>query len=103
MRFSDISELAAAVRAAYGCEPRHLQSCRVRERFAERIAWQGIVEVFELVDCPEARQCYAWSSREDGRVRITTVLKAPPVDSPEAAVRAIVAAHPRSRRGRVQL
>ncbi len=42
--------------------------------------------MFELVGHPSASKCYAWDV--DGQV--TAVLHQPPVDSPQAAVRAAI-------------
>lgn len=60
----------------------------IREEFQEQVAWEGMVEVFD-VDHPDTDTCYAWSSPVEGseRRKFYAVLKIPPVDSPEAAVR----------------
>ena len=51
--------------------------------------------IFDLIDHPTAKLCYAWSYRtNEGRDRTVAVLHQGPVDSPRAAVRAaIVAEH----------
>jgi hypothetical protein len=50
--------------------------------------------VFDLTGHPTAARAYAWSSEVTGsdRPRLTAVLHGGPVDSPEAAVRASIAA-----------
>jgi hypothetical protein len=63
--------------------------------------WDGVVQVFDLIDHPEADRCYAWSHAVDDsdRRRFVAVLHKPPVDSPQAAVRAAVAAEYRAGGG----
>ena len=53
----------------------------------ERVAvngWAGEVLVFALFDHPRARLCYVWHSDRG----FSVALHRPPIDSPEAAVRA---------------
>lgn len=63
----------------------------VRKEFQDQVAWEGMVEIFD-VDHPDTDTCYAWSSPIEGseRRKFYAVLKVPPVDSPEAAVRASI-------------
>ncbi len=58
------------------------------ETFKGKIVWSGEVLIFELEGHPSARLCYAWEV--DGKVM--AVLHEPPVDSPQAAVRAAIVA-----------
>ena len=60
----------------------------VSASFRSEPVWQGEVLVFELDGHATTNTCYAWSV--EGRV--TAVLHEGPVDSPEAAVRAAIAA-----------
>ena len=76
-----------AIRQTHGVKARLLSRERVNERFEGMPVWRGEVLVFELVG-HRARLCYAWEV--DGRV--TAVLHEGPIDSPEAAVRAAIAA-----------
>lgn len=50
------------------------------------------MHVFELTGHPTATRAYAWSKR-----RFFAVLHQPPVDSPQAAVRAAIVAEHRSK------
>src|SRR5580704_9177180 len=77
------------------------QSVPVRETFEDKPVWEGLVHVFDLAGHPTASRAYAWSSPIEGSTkrRFFAVLHQPPVDSPEAAVRAaIVAEHHASER-----
>lgn len=66
---------------------------------AGQTVWDGSVHIFSLEGHPEASRCYAWEAElDDGRTRTYAVLHAPPVDSPEAAVRAAIAADYRAGR-----
>jgi hypothetical protein len=65
----------------------------VTEKFEGGVIWDGIVEVFELHGHPKATHAYAWShDTDDPRrpKRSVTVLKIPPADSPETAVRVAI-------------
>ena len=67
------------------------------------LAWSGAVSVFNIEGNPKASICYAWSEsiKNSNKRRFFAVLKVPPVDSAEAAVRAsIVADYKESRNGK---
>jgi hypothetical protein len=87
-----ITELKDAIRAMHGCESLHITSVPVKEVFDGETGWEGTVEVFELVGHPEAQRCYAWSDQDGDQNKIIAVLGISPVDSPESAVRAAIAA-----------
>ena len=61
---------------------------RVSEDYEGETVWEGEVMVFDLLDHPTAKICYAWSVDN----RVTAVLGEGPVDSPRAAVQAAIAA-----------
>ena len=83
-----LEQFREAISATHGGKARLLRRERVTERFQGKTAWDGEVLVFSLSQHASATLCYAWSV--DGRV--TAVLHEPPVDSPQAAVRAAIAA-----------
>ena len=83
----EIIELQNAIRATQGCESWWEASVRVEEKFEGKTSWSGIVEVFALVDHPKAKYAYAWTYRDGNQSRTTVVLKIPPVDSPQSAVK----------------
>ncbi len=75
----------------HSARAKHIGSVHIRETFRGVVAWEGDVEVFELLDHPTATHGYAWSHETDaGGRRYVTVLKVPPVPSPETAVRAVI-------------
>lgn len=78
---------------------RLVQSVPVRETFEGKTVWEGVVHVFDLADHPTATRAYAWSSPIEGSTkrRFFAVLHLPPVDSPQAAVRAAIIAEQKSR------
>ena len=84
--------LKRAVRNLHGCDSTWLKSVSVRETFEGQVVWEGSVQVFELHGHPTATRCYAWASPVEGsdKLRYYAVLHEPPVDSPEAAVRASI-------------
>ena len=83
-----IAEFQNAIQATHCCESSFRKKVRVHEKFKGHTVWEGEVLIFDLMDHPTAKTCYAWSV--EGRV--TAVLHEGPVDSPEAAVRAAIAA-----------
>ena len=95
MQSKDIIELQNAIRATHGCESRWEASVKVEEKFEDKIAWSGIVEVFALVSHPKAKYAYAWTYRDDDQNKTTVVLKLPPVDSPQSAVKVAIASKAR--------
>jgi hypothetical protein len=87
-----------AIERMHGGATRFSQSAPVRETFEGKPVWEGVVHVFDLTGHPTATRAYAWSSPIEGSTkrRFFAVLHQPPVDSPQAAVRAaIVAEHRR--------
>jgi len=83
-----IEKLRETIRRFHGVESKHVESVPVKEVFQGKTVWEGIVEVFELIDHPEATRLYAWMHDvESGRRRYVTVLHVGPIDSPQAAVR----------------
>jgi hypothetical protein len=92
MQRDELRILQKAIRAAHGCSSRHFTTVPVTEKFRGQIAWQGDVEVFDLIGHPTAQTCYVWSDSDNGVARRFAVLGLPPVDSAEAAVKAAIAA-----------
>ncbi len=88
----EITELKNAIRAAHGCESLHVESVPVKEVLDGETAWDGTVEVFDLVGHPKANRAYAWSYRDGEETKSIAVLRIPPVDSPQMAVKVAIAA-----------
>jgi hypothetical protein len=90
-----IEGLKEAVEKIHDCKARHVVSNTVMEFFREEVAWEGLVETFEIEGHPRAKRCYAWSFTENGEPKYTTVLEISPVNSPESAVKVALAAQSR--------
>jgi hypothetical protein len=88
------AELQAAVEATHGGTATLRDVGPVRETFQGQTAWEESVHIFDLHGHPSAKMAYAWSSPIEGsdRRKFYAVLHLPPVDSPEAAVRAAIVA-----------
>lgn len=86
-----INELREAVEVMQRCRAVHVESVPVIEMFGEQTVWEGVVEVFDITEHPQAERCYAWSFPEGAETRFVTVLEIPPVESPQTAVRASIA------------
>ena len=86
-----IKEIEEAIRAAHGCDSEHIESVPVVEQFEGKIAWEGTVEVFRLIGHPKAKRAYGWSYPQGAEIRCVTVLEIPPVDSPQSAVKVVIA------------
>lgn len=92
-----VTNLQKAIHAMHHCDSRYVESVPVTEKFQDRIAWAGVVDVFDLFGHPTANRAYAWSWRDGAQTKFVAVLEAPPVDSPESAVKITMAATGRSR------
>ena len=91
----EITQLKDAIRATHGCESLHVESVPVKEVFEGETAWEGTVEVFDLVGHPKANRAYAWSYRDGDEMKSIAVLQIPPVDSPQSAVKVAIASKAR--------
>jgi hypothetical protein len=87
-----IENIQKAVEKHAGCRAEHRESVPVTEGYLDRIMWEGVVEVFGLDGHPKANQAYGWQFWEGKNAQYTVVLGIAPVDSPNAAVRASIAA-----------
>ena len=74
------------------CKAEYVESVPVMEMFGSQVAWEGVVDVFNIAGHPKAKRCYAWSYKGDRDEHFVTVLEIPPVDSPNTAVRVSLAA-----------
>jgi hypothetical protein len=93
-----IDKLKDAIETMHKCAARFVESVPVIEFFRGELAWDGIVEVFDLTGHPRAKRCYAWFYVDDaGERQYTTVLEIPPVDSPQTAVKVAIAAKARQK------
>src|SRR6266849_199309 len=93
----EITQLKDAIRATHGCESLHVESVPVKEVF-EGTAWDGTVEVFDLVGHPKANRAYAWSYRDGDETKSIAVLHVASVDSPQMAVKVAIGSQARSNR-----
>ena len=87
-----IANIQKAVEKHAGCRAKHRESVPVTEGYLDQIMWEGVVEVFDLDGHPKANRAYGWQFWEGRNAQYTAVLAIPPVDSPNAAVRASIAA-----------
>jgi hypothetical protein len=88
-----IPALVEAIRHLHGVEATHVETAHVREVHEGLVAWEGDVEVFQLVKHPKATRAYAWSEATTGsKRRFFAVLHVVGVDTPVAAVRASILA-----------
>lgn len=87
-----IKELQNAILNLHGCKATWIKSIPVKETFKGETVWEGVVQVFDLIDHPTAKKCYAWSYIVDGseKKKFIAVLNQHPVDSPVEAVKAFI-------------
>ena len=86
-----IDKLREAIETMHHCKAQHVRSEPVIDLFRGEVAWDGIVETFNIEGHPKAKRCYAWSFLENGETQFTTVLEIPPVSSPQSAVKVAIA------------
>lgn len=97
-----IDSLRAVIGKLHGCDSKHVESVPVHEVFQGKTAWQGIVEVFDLIGHSKAKRAYAWShldGEHDERTRYVAVLEIPPVDSPKKAVQVSIVGDLKAEKG----
>ena len=93
MNSPDIEDTRHVVERIHKCRAFFLEDITVIEQFGAQTVWQGVVHVFKVEGHLKTDKCYAWSSPIEGskKRRYYTVLKIPPIDSPQKAVRAAIA------------
>lgn len=90
-----IQRLQNAIRQLNDCESTYLETVTVSEAFQsfrQTTNWQGDVAVFEICGHPQAHRAYAWYAPVNKEMRYVVVLEIPPVNSPQTAVQAAIAA-----------
>jgi len=88
---SYLDDLKEVIYRTHGAKATHRESVPVKETWQGKTVWEGVVEVFDLHDHPEANTAYAWGhDTEQGSKRHVAVLHVPPVVSPITAVRAAI-------------
>ena len=88
-----LDELRDVIRRVHGAEATHVESVPVKEMFQGTTVWEGVVEVFDLVDHPTAMRAYAWSHGTDDPAnpkRLVTVLHLHPIKSAQDAVKVAI-------------
>ena len=86
-----LTHIRRQIEIRHACTAHYLQSVAVREMAQDEVLWEGSVEVFQ-VDHAQADRCYAWvTTGRRGEIAIITLLGIPPVSSPQAAVRSVLA------------
>jgi hypothetical protein len=88
-----IEELRDVIRRLHGVESKHVESVPVKETFQGQTVWEGMVEVFEVIEHPKASRIYAWASNPndpESKRHYITALHIHPVTSAVAAVRAAI-------------
>ena len=82
--------LRKAILASHGSDAVHVTTVHVKDMEQDRVAREGVVEVFDLVAHPTAKRSYAWGypfGTSSEPLNVFTVLQASPDHSPEAAFR----------------
>jgi hypothetical protein len=60
-----LQQLANAILQTHGVEARHIATVPVRECWQGQVAWEGEVEVFDVVHSPVATRSYGWGYPSD--------------------------------------
>ena len=88
----NIASLQNAITDLHNSKSKWIESVPVKEAFKSQTVWEGVVKVFDLIDHPTAKRCYAWSYavNSSGKRKYFAVLHEGPVDSPQKAVQAVI-------------
>jgi hypothetical protein len=102
---TDIEDVRQAIENLHNCKASYIEDVAVIENLGDETVWSGVVHVFKIEGNLKADKCYAWSSPIEGskKRRYYAVLHAPPIDSPEKAVRASIVNEHKNRHGSNQL
>ena len=87
-----IEEIQSVFLNLHGCDASYVETVPVVEEFQGKTVWEGDVEVFDIRGHPKATRGYGWgyATSESGGRRYFAILELPPVDSPQAAVKAAI-------------
>jgi hypothetical protein len=88
-----IEELQSVIEKLHHGHAKHIETVPVKEVFNGETVWEGEVEVFDLVDNPDASRVFSWAYDYEDTEKPTqhvTVLQIPPATTPENAVKAAI-------------
>jgi hypothetical protein len=87
-----IPALIDAIRHLHDCGAKHVETVHVHEVAPTgEVAWDGDVEVFDLIGHAKAKRAYAWSEATTGKKRrFFAVLKTVDIATPVRAVQASI-------------
>ena len=80
------------IKERFGCDAQFAGFQQVNEKFNGQTIWQGTVETFDLIGHRTAKTVFVWQDIEHAQRKIFTVLKIPPADSLQNAVKMVIAA-----------
>src|SRR5262245_60685927 len=81
-----VTRLKEAIESTHMCAASFADYVPVTEMLGRKVAWEGVVTVFDISCHPQANRCYAWEHTEKNERQLVTVLHIPPIDSPRTAV-----------------
>lgn len=99
---TDNAALATVIADQHGCRATFREVAHVIETHKGKTVWEGDVSVFD-VDHKDAKTAYAWADPVAGsktRLRYFAVLGKPPINTPNDAVKAAIAARFRNELAR---
>lgn len=95
-----IDNLKLLIERQEKCRATHTESAVIKERYDNRVIWEGMVETFQLEGHPTAKRAYAWvrpqSESDSPEPEYTVVLGLPPANSAQDAVKVAVVNHIRN-------
>ena len=95
-----IDNLKLLIERQEKCRATHLESAVIKERYDNRVIWEGVVETFQLEGHPTAKRAYAWVRPQSGadspEPEYMVVLGIPPANSAQDAVKVAVVNHIRN-------
>ena len=87
-----LDDFIRSIDRLHNCTASYNETVQIKEVFQGSTVWQGSIHIFNVSGHPDTYTCYAWVSPIEGsdKRKIYAVLKIPPVDSPEKAVKAAI-------------
>ena len=95
----NVKELEKIIEKTHGGTAKFIKSVPISETFDGKKVWEGVVNIFSLDGHKTAKICYAWSHEVEraNKRRFYVVLKLPPINTPQDAVRAAIIQEYRSK------
>lgn|GEM_PF-1615204 len=86
-----IQNIKETIEKTIGGKATHVTSTPIREMFRGELAWEGIVETFDITLNPSVKRCYGLMYRDSEITSYAAIRETDDINSPEMAAKVFVA------------